>query len=253
VILSPTGPYIRDQDGKGISLLAMSDQVRAWPGGTGGHKLGLNYAPGFVAQRTAAALGYQQLLWLLGETVAEAGAMNVFAVFERTDGGKCLSFPAALTHPFTTSLRIPALDVVTPPLDGTILPGVTRASVLSLLSHTPHTAALPQLPANVRLHTTERPLTMSELFQAAEAGTLREVFCVGTAAVVIPAARIGWQRRVGGDGASTDAEMHIQDIVLPVVGEEGSLAQALWERLVDIQEGRIEWEGWGTPCDDAVA
>lgn len=233
VILSPTGPYIRDQEGKGISLLAMSDQVRAWPGGTGGHKLGLNYAPGFVAQRTAAALGYQQLLWLLGETVAEAGAMNVFAVFKRTDG---------------------ALDVVTPPLDGTILPGVTRASVLSLLSHTPHTAALPQLPTDTRLHTEERPLTMSELFAAAEAGTLREVFCVGTAAVVIPAARIGWQRRVGGDGADadTDAEMHIQDIVLPVVGEEGSLAQALWERLVDIQEGRVDWEGWGIPCGDAA-
>jgi branched-chain amino acid aminotransferase len=66
----------------------MSDQVRAWPGGTGGFKLGLNYAPGFVAQRMAAALGYQQLLWLLGETVAEAGAMNIFAVFERPDGGE---------------------------------------------------------------------------------------------------------------------------------------------------------------------
>jgi branched-chain amino acid aminotransferase len=227
VILSPTGPYIRDKDGKGISLLAMSDQVRAWPGGTGGFKLGLNYAPGFAAQRTAAALGYQQLLWLLGETVAEAGAMNVFAVFERTDG---------------------ALDVVTPPLDGTILPGVTRASVLSLLSHTPLTAALPQLPTDVRLHTAERTLTMSELFAAAGAGTLREVFCVGTAAVVIPATRIGWQRRGGG---SADAE--VQDIVLPVVGGEGSLAHALWERLVDIQEGRIEWEGWGVPCDVAVA
>jgi branched-chain amino acid aminotransferase len=144
-----------------------------------------------------------------------------------------------------------ALDVITPPLDGTILPGVTRASVLSLLSHAPHTTALPQLPADVRLHTAERPLTMTELFAAAEAGTLREVFCVGTAAVVIPAARIGWQRRVGDDGP--DAEMHIQDIVLPVVGGEGSLAQALWERLVDIQEGRVEWEGWGVPCDDAVA
>lgn len=135
---------------------------------------------------------------------------------------------------------------------------MTRASVLSLLSHTPHTAALPQLPAAVRLHTAERPLTMSELFAATEAGTLREVFCVGTAAVVIPAARIGWQRRrVGGDGgdasADADAETHIQDIVLPVVGGEGSLAQALWERLVDVQEGRVEWEGWGIPCDDTVA
>ena len=62
--------------------------MRAWPGVTAGHKLGLNYAPGFVAQRTAAAPGYQQQLWVLGETVAEAGAMNVFAVFERPDGGK---------------------------------------------------------------------------------------------------------------------------------------------------------------------
>ena len=97
----------------------------------------------------------------------------------------------ALTHPFTGSTQPAALDVVTPPLDGTILPGVTRASVLSLLSHTPHTAALPQLLADVRLHTAERPLTMSELFAATEAGTLREVFCVGTAAVVIPAACIG--------------------------------------------------------------
>ena len=74
----------------------MSDQIRAWPGGTGGFKLGLNYAAGFPAQRVAAALGYQQLLWILGETVAEAGAMNVFAVFERPDGGKCPSCPRAV-------------------------------------------------------------------------------------------------------------------------------------------------------------
>jgi len=232
VICSPTGPYIRDAEGRGISLLAMSDQVRAWPGGTGGFKLGLNYAPGFVAQRAAAALGYQQLLWLLGETVAEAGAMNVFAVFERSDG---------------------ALDIVTPPLDGTILPGVTRASALALLSHRPHTVALPNLPGTPTLHTLERPLTMSELFAASASGTLREVFCVGTAAVVIPASRIGWQRSnsgssgTGGD-TDTEAEAVVQDIVLPVVGGEGSVAQALWERLVDIQEGRVEWEGWGVPC-----
>ena len=66
----------------------MSDRVRAWPGDTGGFKLGLNYAPGIIAQRAATELEYQQLLWLLGETVAEAGAMNVFAVFERPDGGE---------------------------------------------------------------------------------------------------------------------------------------------------------------------
>ena len=89
---------------------------------------------------------------------------------------------------------------------------------------------------------------MSELFAAAGSGTLCEVFCVGTAAVVIPAARIGWQRR-GAEGA----EAEVQDIVLPVVGEEGSLAHALWERLVDIQEGRVDWEGCGALCDAAVA
>jgi branched-chain amino acid aminotransferase len=171
-----------------------------------------------------------------------------------------------------------ALDVVTPPLDGTILPGVTRASVLSLLSHHPLSAALPQLPPTLRLHPTERTLTMSELFTASASGTLREVFCVGTAAVVIPAARIGWQRGgsssssntstsngngndgTGGGGSGSAAEgdvevkvqaADVEDIVLPVVGGEGSIAQALWERLVDIQEGRVEWEGWGVPCEEA--
>ena len=90
VILSPIGSYIRGLDPKGLSLLAMSDQIRAWPGGTGGFKLGLNYAAGFPAQRVAASLGYQQMLWILGEAIAEAGAMNVFAVFERPNGGKTL-------------------------------------------------------------------------------------------------------------------------------------------------------------------
>jgi branched-chain amino acid aminotransferase len=282
VICSPTGPYIRATDAdssadRGISLLAMSDQVRAWPGGTGGFKLGLNYAPGFVAQRAAAAMGYQQLLWLLGETVAEAGAMNVFAVFERPDGGACPPSPPfnppsvsahSLTHSLPPSVST-ALDIVTPPLDGTILPGVTRASVLSLLTHRPHTAALPKLllPQALTLHTSERALTMSELFAASASGTLREVFCVGTAAVVIPAARIGWQcsssnssasGSTGGGGGDGDVEagkeaVQVQDIVLPVVGGEGSVAHALWERLVDIQEGNVEWEGWGVPCHCAVA
>jgi branched-chain amino acid aminotransferase len=66
----------------------MSDQVLPWPGSTGGFKLMLNYAPGYVAQRVAAALGYQQQLWLLGKTFAEVGAMNVFAVFVRPDDGE---------------------------------------------------------------------------------------------------------------------------------------------------------------------
>jgi branched-chain amino acid aminotransferase len=129
--------------------------------------------------------------------------MNVFVVFERPDGGV-------------------ELDVVTPPLDGTILPGITRASVLSLLSYHPPTAAIPLLPAGVRIHTAERMLTMSELFAASAEGTLREVFCVGTAAVVIPTARIAWQRPR--PGQNTGREMEVVDIVLPSAGGSGTLA-----------------------------
>jgi branched-chain amino acid aminotransferase len=151
-----------------------------------------------------------------------------------------------------------ALDVVTPPLDGTILLGVTRASVLSLLSHHPHTTALPHLPLTLHLHAAECTLMMPELFAASASGMLREVFCVGTAAVVIPTTQIGWQRcccRVV-DGAEAEDEAdgestQVQDIVLPVVGGEGSVAHALWELLVHIQEGCVEWEGWGVPCDEA--
>ncbi|KAJ3508550.1 hypothetical protein NLJ89_g5698 [Agrocybe chaxingu] len=66
VVLSPAGPYF-SAGAKGISLLAVGESVRSWPGGTGGHKLGLNYAPGFQPQRIAAKQGYDQILWLLGD------------------------------------------------------------------------------------------------------------------------------------------------------------------------------------------
>src|SRR5712672_1665894 len=82
------------------------------------------------------------------------------AAFEPIEGGKRLSSSASSRSPFHH------LSVTgTPPLDGTILPGLTRASMLSLLSHTPmaHISAVPQLPANNRLHTAEHPLTMSEV------------------------------------------------------------------------------------------
>jgi len=68
-------------------LLAMGDQILAWPSGMDGFKLGLNYTPGFAAQRAVVALRYQQLLWLLGKTVAEVGSVNIFVVFDRADGG----------------------------------------------------------------------------------------------------------------------------------------------------------------------
>lgn len=116
IIMSPSGPYF-PTGFKPLSVFAECDAVRSWPGGTGAFKLGINYAPTFKPQREAAKLGYQQILWILGDTeedrrITEAGQMNFFAVVERDDGA--------------------GLDVITPPLDGTILPGVTRASILEL-------------------------------------------------------------------------------------------------------------------------
>ena len=91
VIVSPTGPYFRGES-KGISLLAVSDIARTWPGGTGSYKFGLNYSPGFLPQQMAAKKGYDQVLWLLGDddAVTEVGAMNIFAVVQRDDGGNFL-------------------------------------------------------------------------------------------------------------------------------------------------------------------
>jgi len=92
---------------------------------------------------------------------------------------------------------------------------------------------------------------MSELFAASAFGTLCEVFCIGMAAV-IPATHIRWQHSSSDSGPSVDVEAAevevVQGIVLPIVGGEDSILHVLWERFVDIQEGRVEWEGWGVLC-----
>jgi branched-chain amino acid aminotransferase len=92
-IVTPVGPYFSTTS-NGVSLLAVGEHVRSWPGGTGGFKLGLNYSPGFIPQQSAAALGYDQVLWLLGldKQITEAGAMNFFAVTQRADGGAFFHF-----------------------------------------------------------------------------------------------------------------------------------------------------------------
>jgi len=71
-------------------------------------------------------------------------------------------------------------------------------------------------------------------------------------AAVIPAVRIRWQCSSSNSGTSVDVEAAevkvVQGIVLPIVGGEDGIPHALWERFVDVQEGCIEWEGWGMPC-----
>ncbi|KAH7925655.1 branched-chain amino acid aminotransferase II [Leucogyrophana mollusca] len=211
VIASPTGPYF-PQGLRPISLLAVSDCVRAWPGGTGSDKVGGNYAPIILPQQLAAKQGYDQMLWLFGEDnrVTEAGIMNFFVVVTREDGD--------------------GLDVITAPLDGTILPGVTRASCLSLASSPAF-----QKEQSLRLHTHERVFTMADLVQWSAQGRLVEALSVGTAAIIASVSKIGWKGK---------------DITLPAYEAGlGPVGMALREKVVAIQEGREEWEGWGVACD----
>ncbi|KAF8055623.1 aminotransferase [Lyophyllum atratum] len=215
IIMSPAGPYF-ENDAAGIPLLAVHKSVRSWPGGTGGYKLGVNYAPGFLPQRLAAAQGYSQILWLLGDDhkITEAGAMNFFAVVRRDDGD---------------------LDIVTPLLDGTILPGITRLSCIALLeAHTAGKTVLPGIPETRRLHTAERPITMTELVAWSEEGKLVEAFGVGTAVAVAPIGKIGYEGK---------------DLVCPSEAGLGEVGRALLERVLGIQTGRVDWEDWSQTCD----
>ena len=126
------------------------------------------------------------------------------------------------------------LDVYTPPVDGTILPGVTRDSVIALMRAHGTTTALPALPSTQKIHVYEQSVTLSNVSQWAHEGRLLEAFTVGTAVVV---AAVG---RIGHDG---------KDIVLPAhEGALGPVARGLYERITEIQEGRVEFEGWSVPC-----
>jgi len=221
IMLSPGGPYFRS-NAKPTSVLAVSETVRAWPGGTGGHKVALNYSAGFLPLRAAQKQGYDQVLWLLGDDmkVTEAGAMNVFVVVARDDGD---------------------IDLLTPPLDGTILPGVTRDSVLALAkAHTAGETTLPGLEIQnsqrVRLHAQERSFTMAEMVQWSTEGKILEAFGAGTAVVIASIGKIGWKG---------------EDLDLPVhEGGLGPIAKALRTRILDIQEGREIWKNWSILVTD---
>ncbi|KAH7920089.1 branched-chain amino acid aminotransferase II [Leucogyrophana mollusca] len=205
VICSPVGPYY-PRGFKPVPLYGTTEYIRAAPGGTGAFKLAANYAPGVVAQKSAAKAGYVQNLWLHGPEhyLTEVGTMNLFVALKGEDG---------------------VAELVTPPLDGMILPGVTRDSVLALArNHVSGAKKLPGLPDKLKI--SERPITMGEVIQANNAGRLIELFGTGTAAVVTPVDKIGYQ---GGD-------VHIP------TGEDGMgpISKPLWTELVGIQTGTIQ-------------
>lgn len=165
VIASPVGPYY-PTGFKAVSLEATDYAVRAWPGGVGDKKIGSNYAPCILPQLEAAKRGFHQNLWLFGEEeyVTEVGSMNFFvSMLEEGTGKKVL---------------------LTAPLDGTILEGVTRDSVLDL-------ARERLVPEGWEVR--EEKFTIRDLAKAAEEGRLLEAFGAGTAAVVAPVREIGYQ------------------------------------------------------------
>ncbi|KAI1387777.1 branched-chain-amino-acid aminotransferase [Hypoxylon trugodes] len=178
VIASPVGPYY-PTGFKAISLEATNLAVRAWPGGVGDKKLGANYAPCIVPQIEAAKRGFQQNLWLFGpeEYVTEVGAMNLFVAIKDKETGQ--------------------KELITAPLDGTILEGVTRDSVLSL--------AREKLAPEGWL-ISERKITMQQLYDASLEGRLIEVFGAGTAAIVSPVRKISWKGQLVDCGLSENEE-----------------------------------------------
>lgn len=189
IFTAPGGPYFAQP----IRLLAEETYVRAFPGGTGDAKSAGNYGGGLLAAKLAQAKGYQNVMWLDGKErrfVEESGVMNIMFVINGV--------------------------AITPNLSGTILPGVTRDSVLTLLRE-------------MKIACEERPVTVDEVFVAHAAGTLQEAFGIGTAAVIAPIAAIGYR--------GTEAKI--------ATGAEDGVAKKLHTKLVAIQTGReADTHGW---------
>lgn len=204
VIASPVGPYY-PTGFKAVSLEATSKYVRAWPGGVGNMKLGANYAQCVLPQVEAAGRGFHQNLWLFGEEgyVTEVGTMNLFTAWINEDGQK---------------------ELVTAPLDGTILEGVTRDCLLALARE----FLVPE-----GWVVSERRYTIGEVARAADEGRLLEAFGAGTAAVVAPIRRIAWDGGV--DGVPRDIV-----VPLPEGKEAGPLAERMWAWMEERQYGAVE-------------
>jgi branched-chain amino acid aminotransferase len=192
VILSPVGAYYPEGINP-VKIKVIDKYVRAVPGGLGEAKTAANYAASLYAAEEAKHEGFTQVLWLDGvhrRYIEEVGTMNIM-------------------------LRI-GDEVITPPLAGTILAGVTRDSVLALLREW-------------RVAVAERPITIDEVVQAARAGTLREVFGTGTAAVISPVGELAYKgERIVVHG-----------------GRIGELTQKLYDTIVGVQYGTApDTHGW---------
>jgi len=186
----------------GISLLADPRYVRAWPGGVGDRKMGSNYAPTIHIQKEAAAKGLQQVLWLYGEDhqLTEAGTMNIFVLLVNEQGER---------------------ELVTPPLNGIILPGITRDSILHLTREWR------------QFKVTERCISMMEVKKALHENRLLEIFGAGTACVVSPVERIFYMG---------------ENLMIPTLEHDEPVWKEICTTLTDIQYGRTK-HPWAVAID----
>ncbi|XP_034951973.1 branched-chain-amino-acid aminotransferase, cytosolic isoform X2 [Chelonus insularis] len=203
-ILCPVGSYFHNASTQeGISLLADPNYTRAWPGGCGDRKVGSNYGPTIHVQEKASEKGLQQVLWLYGQDmqVTEAGTMNIFMVIMNEDGEK---------------------ELITPPLNGLILPGITRMSILELAREWN------------QFKVTERIITMEEVCRLISEKRLLEMFGAGTACVIGPISHIDFM----------DRPLHI-----PTLEQSNPIYETLLKTFMDIQYGYIPNHPWALEID----
>jgi branched-chain amino acid aminotransferase len=187
IIMSPVGAYYAEGFNP-VKIYVEDTYVRAAQGGVGEAKTGGNYAASVRAMREAQKKGYAQVLWLDAKErkyIEEVGTSNFFVVIDD--------------------------ELITPPLGGTILPGVTRDSVLALAR-------------DWGIKVNERAVSIDEIIATSRDGRLKEIFASGTAAVISP---------VG--------ELCYKDEIHPINGgATGPLAQRLFTELQAYQNGELE-------------
>ncbi|MBF0352965.1 MAG: branched-chain amino acid aminotransferase [SAR324 cluster bacterium] len=185
IIMCPVGPYYPEGFNP-VKIVVSETYTRAAPGGTGEAKTAGNYAASILAEKEAKARGYTQVLWLDAverKYVEEVGSMNIFFVIGN--------------------------DLVTPKLTGTILPGITRQSVLEMGRHW-------------GLNVVEKRISIEEVVQAYHSGQLKEIFGSGTAAVISPVGLLHYKD---------------QDLVING-GKTGPVAQRFFNEITGIQYGQ---------------
>lgn len=192
IILSPVGAYYPEGVNP-VKIYVEDEYVRAVIGGTGFAKCGGNYAASIAAQVKAEKLGYTQVLWLDGvhrKYVEEVGTMNVMFVIDN--------------------------EIVTAPLEGSVLPGVTRDSCIAILKEWGYKI-------------NEKHLAIDDLMEYAKTGRLQEAFGTGTAAVISPVGELNYKGNV----------QIINDFKI------GPITQRLYDELTGIQWGKIaDTRGW---------